>query len=99
MIIYSVTVKVWLEIADDFVEWMSSRHIPEVIETRCFQQAYFCRLNSEYGNAEKSFCIQYHCANQEMLDQYLQDDAPALRKEFNDRYGEKCILSRQRWKC
>src|SRR4051812_17233212 len=41
MIIYSVTITLQASIESDWVEWMKSVHIPEVLRTGCFSD---CRI-------------------------------------------------------
>jgi hypothetical protein len=94
MIIYMVIASVHPEIANEFINWMTSAHVPDVVNTGCFQSAQFCRLNEESMDADPTFIIQYYCESHEQLDNYFKNFAPALRKEFNEKYGEKCKLSR-----
>jgi len=44
MFIYNVTIKVDHSIAIEWLEWLKSVHIPEVIATGCFTEAKVLQL-------------------------------------------------------
>jgi hypothetical protein len=95
MIIYNVTVNVDNEIADDWVEWMKNKHIPDVMNTGKFKDYKFFKiLSTQSDETGQTFAIQYFCDDIETLNDYQQNDAPALQQEHLQRYGNKAAAFR-----
>jgi hypothetical protein len=95
MILYNVTVNVAPDVDQVWVQWMKEDHIPKVLATKRFVEHKFFKLLTEHPDAEgNTYAIQYFAENQEDLDAYLSNEAPALQKEHVDRYGEKCLAFR-----
>ncbi|NQX92876.1 MAG: DUF4286 family protein [Flavobacteriales bacterium] len=88
MLIYNVTVNVDEDTVEDWLQWMRSVHIPDVLNTGCFLE---CRLTKimAYEEGGKSFSIQYLAESKELFDQYQSVFAPALQAEHTDRYNGK----------
>jgi len=93
MIIYNVTVSVDHEIADDWLNWMRSKHIPDVMATRMFIENRLLRVVTG-ENSGSTFAVQYTCESHEMLEKYQTEFAPALQKDHLQRYGEKAVAFR-----
>lgn len=88
MIIYNVTVNIEEDIHDEWVNWMRSKHIPDVLKTGCFHEARFTRVmfKEELGI---TYSTQYLCDSEKVLQHYANNFAPALQKEFKDKYEGK----------
>lgn len=94
MIIYNVTVNLEDSICDEWVQWMKLKHIPNVMETGCFEEYRFTKILTNHGGDGTNYSIQYLCKNMEILSDYQQTHAPKLQKEHIDRYGNKAIAFR-----
>jgi hypothetical protein len=92
-IIYSVTVKVNPEIEADWVKWMQDVHIPEVMDTKAFEEYRMSRVIGEKDEGT-SYNIQYLCPSMKDLHQYQIHRAPALQKEHTERYEGKFVAFR-----
>jgi hypothetical protein len=93
MIIYNVTVKISNEKHDDWVNWMKSVHIPEVMATRMFSKNVFSKVMME-DEEGTNYSIQYYCHDLETLQKYQDIHAPELQKEHSDRYKEHFVAFR-----
>ena len=93
MIVYNVTVRVELEIKDDWLEWMQKVHIPEVMATGMFVEHKIFRI-IQGGQEGESYAIQYYCQDMKTLHQYQIHHAPALQADHIKRYGEKALAFR-----
>ena len=92
--IYNVTVKISPEVNDEWVEWMRTIHIPEVMASACFRSFRFLHLEG-YDDAEGlTYAIQYTCPSQELLDIYQRDHAPELQKKHKALYEGKFVAFR-----
>lgn len=78
MIIYNVTVSVDADIADEWLDWMRTTHIPDVMATGLFLDHRLCRvLNVE--DEGRTFAIQYTLADMATYDRYAAEHAHACR--------------------
>ena len=88
MILYNVTVSIDERVHDDWLNWMRSKHIPDVMATGCFIESRISRVHGEEEGG-LTFAITYLCPAQEKLDEYQAKHAPLLQKEHTDRYAGK----------
>ncbi|MFT7333816.1 MAG: hypothetical protein ACI81S_002037 [Sphingobacteriales bacterium] len=92
MILYNVTVKVEATIEKDWLDWMKTVHVPDVMKTGMFADYKICRVLGE--EAENTFSFQYFAHSTEHLQKYQKDHAPQLQKEHSDRYKDKFVAFR-----
>ena len=88
MIIYNVTVSIDQSIHDAWFKWMKETHIPGVMGTGCFTEQRMCRVMNEEDNG-LTYAIQYHCADMDTLKRYQKEYAPALQRDYNQRFANK----------
>jgi hypothetical protein len=88
MILYNVTVSIDPAIADDWVNWMRSNHIPDVMATGCFVESRISRVHGEEEGGV-TYAITYLSPSQEKMDEYQQQHAPVLQKDHAERYSGK----------
>lgn len=94
MVLYNVTVKVDHEIADDWVQWMKSKHIPDVMATGVFTDSNLLRLVGMDEPDGVTYAVQYFCDSFHELEKYHEQYAPALQQEHTKRYKDKCVAFR-----
>jgi hypothetical protein len=93
MYIYNVTCNVAPEIHLEWIHWMKSTHIPEVLATACFSEARILKLmNIEDEGA--TYAIQYTYAQEADLLKYQSVFAPALQQKTKEKYGERVLAFR-----
>ncbi|NJM53260.1 MAG: DUF4286 family protein [Blastocatellia bacterium] len=66
MLIYEITAIVSDELIENYEKYMREQHIPDLLQTGHFVQAYFTR------SGENRYRIQYFAHDQKSLDDYLQ---------------------------
>lgn len=88
MLIYEVTAIVDSNIAADYEEYMTERHIPDLLATGNFTAAFIAKNGLQYR-------IAYHADSQEHLDSYFANDAERLRTEFAERFPDGIDVTRQ----
>ena len=94
MIIYSVSVTVSESIENEWRQWMTDVHIPDLLQTGCFLEAHFCKL-LDATEHEATYVIQYHCRSPADYERYRDNFAPALQKDHTDRFAGRFRASRQ----
>lgn len=94
MFIYNVTIKVDHSIAIDWLEWLKSIHIPEVIATGCFTEAKVLQLLETDEEEGLTYAIQYNAPSKAMYNNYIQNFAAELRDKSFQKWGDKFIAFR-----
>jgi hypothetical protein len=95
MIIYSVTVSVDNAVEADWVAWMRTQHIPDVMETGYFKAAHLHRLLDPAADPGSStFNIQYECESLEAYREYQEKEAPRMQHAHLARYKDRFVAFR-----
>ena len=94
MIIYNVTIKTEPAITADWVNWMHTEHIPEMMSTGLFSGYRFCRLLEQDETEGETFTVQYFCADIDQYGTYIREHAPAMREQGLRRFGSQFIAFR-----
>jgi len=93
MILYNVTVNVADEVHEEWVDWMRTVHIQDVMNTGCFIKYKFCRLirSQEEGT---TYSIQYFCKDMATLHSYQVKFSQKLQADHQSRFKDKCVAFR-----
>ncbi len=95
MVFYNVTCNLDESIANEWITWMKTEHLPEVMSTRLFESFRFCKLVTEADDNEGlNFSIQYKLLNMANFEQYKNEFAPAMRNKTLQKWGEKVLSFR-----
>lgn len=94
MILYNVTVGIDKEIELEWVEWMKSDHIPEVLKTGIFVHHKFYKVLSHDDEGTVSYCVQYFTPSIEQFNLYIKDHAPGLIEQHRSRFNGKHVAFR-----
>lgn len=94
MILYNITINVTSDIEQDFISWMKSTHIPEVLATGMFVEHRFYRLLHESEDGSINYSIQFFTETMEKMMEYERIHAPALRTKTRERYQGKAVSFR-----
>ena len=90
MFIYNVTVQVDKGIAEQWLNWLLSEHIPELLSTGCFSNYQLVKLLDVDESEAITYAIQYYSASRELIDKYLNEHAADMRNKtvakWNDRF-------------
>jgi hypothetical protein len=94
MIIYNVTVKIDNSVHDEWLNWMKTVHIPDVMRTGYFTENRMLKVLGDDDQDGVSYAIQYTCNSMIDFEKYNEIFAPALRAEHNERYNNKFVAFR-----
>lgn len=94
MIIYNVTVKINLDVHDEWLQWMKTVHIPDVMKTGRFQSHQIAKVLGQDESDGITYAIQYICPDMQTLHQYTITEAPDLQKDHTERYQGKFVAYR-----
>lgn len=94
MFIYNVTTKINWAIAPEWVQWMKTEHIPEVLATGCFDRHQFVKLLGNDDEEGPTYAVQYYAPSQEHYNQYESRFAADFRNELLKKWGDQFIAFR-----
>tara|TARA_B100000767_G_scaffold274053_1_gene305932 strand:+ start:1341 stop:1664 length:324 start_codon:yes stop_codon:yes gene_type:complete len=89
MIIYNVTLSIDDSIEQEWLTWMRTKHIPDVMSTGTFKECKLSRLLAGEEEGGKAYSVLYVAFSQELLDTYQSKDAPRLQNEHNLKFQGK----------
>lgn len=91
MYIYNVTIQLAWPIHERWVNWMKSKHIPEVMETGCFSEFRFVRVLEVDETEGPTYATQYFAPSKEAYDRYIEEFATALRQDALNEWGNQFV--------
>jgi hypothetical protein len=95
MILYNVTCNIPEEIETEWLNWMKTEHIPEVMNTQLFLSYKIFKLLTEAeGNEGVNYAIQYFAEHIENYEIYAKDFGPTLKAKTYSKYGDKVLAFR-----
>jgi hypothetical protein len=95
MIIYNVTVNIEESIQADWMNWMKTVHIPQVMATGYFSEHRMAKvLSTQEGETGHTYAIQYTCNSMKDLEEYQEKWSNALQEEHGKRYQGKFVAFR-----
>lgn len=94
MLIYNVTIKVSWPIHDAWLQWMKDKHIPDVMASGCFTESRLVKLLEVDEEDGPTYAAQYHVSDHSNYKRYIEQFAPAMRKDVTDNWGDQLVLFR-----
>ena len=91
MIVYNVTVKLQASIHHEWMNWLNKEHIPVVLNTGCFTDVHILRLLHTDDSEGPTYAVQYHAANEAMLNSYIKNFLPAMEQLSLNRWGDQFV--------
>lgn len=88
MIIYNVTINIDDDVHDEWIQWMKSKHIPDVVATGCFSSGTMFKLLVD-EHSGTSYSVQYRAPNMEAINRYLENFAQQMRGDAEKNFGGK----------
>ncbi|MDP4596569.1 MAG: DUF4286 family protein [Crocinitomicaceae bacterium] len=80
MVLYNVTVSIDQAAEHEWLAYMRGTHIRDVLQTGCFLECRLSRVNGEEDGG-CTYSVMYLAKDQETLDQYQSEFAPALQQD------------------
>lgn len=93
MILYNVTVILEADIERDWLHWMHSEHVPEVMSTGCFNANRMLKV-LDSPNEGVTYCMQYITDSMAQYERYKNEFAPALQAASLAKFENKFVAYR-----
>ncbi len=94
MILYNVTCLVDHSIHDEWLEWMRTIHLPEVMATGKFISHKIFKIDPHQEDSGTSYSIQYTLETRELLKEYSENEGLVLKAKTAKKYGDRLIAFR-----
>lgn len=95
MIVYNVTCLVDNSVHDEWIDWMKSEHLPEVMATGKFVSYQMYRIDPHQdGDSGTSYSIQYRVETRELYHDYAENHGPALKAKTVAKFGDRIAAFR-----
>lgn len=89
MFIYNVTTKTDRNIHEAWVDWMKTKHIPEIMNTGCFTKFQLVKVLETDESDGFTYAAQFYAATKEDYERYIDQFAAALRQDAMKTWGNK----------
>lgn len=87
MITYQVEVTVPNALVDQWVDYMTSQHIADVVNTGLFLTAHLIKVVDPTSPDATVFRVRYACRSIDDLETYRSEHAPALQAHHTEKFG------------
>jgi hypothetical protein len=88
-IMYNVTISVDKDTEIEWLSWMNSTHLPDVMATGMFLEYRMLKLIEPSTDEGATYAIQYIAKNMETYELYKTKFAPGLQAQTIARFGNK----------
>lgn len=88
MYIYNVTINIQEDVHDEWVKWMRTEHIPQMLKTGKFSKALMTRVMVEEEMGGMTYSVQYTTESKAMLGEYYKENAAELRAQSKSFEGK-----------
>lgn len=94
MILYSVTVNIEYSAHEEWLNWMKTVHIPDVMNTGLFTENRILRLLGDEDSGGVTYSIQYTCPDLISYERYQNEYASKLQQEHQKKYKDRFVAFR-----
>jgi hypothetical protein len=94
MIIYNVTTNINSARHEEWLDWMQHVHIPAVLACGKFSKARLVKVLVEDNDESSTYSVQFFTDSKATLERYYEEDAPRLRQESLERFGDSALSFR-----
>jgi len=95
MILYNVTIKISEDVHAQWIDWMQTKHIPDVMKTGLFLEKKLLRImNHDQDGGGFTYAIQYLCKNINDYNIYQDKYAAKLQAEHSNKFKDKFVAYR-----
>lgn len=94
MYIYNVTSNVDETVNEEWLNWMQTEYIPQMLATGKFSNARLTKVMVEEEMGGITYSVQYVTDSKAMLEKYFNEEAAAMQQAVIKKYGSKVVSFR-----
>ena len=91
MVIYNISIQVDWKMHDDWFEWMTDVHIPEMMATLLFEKFQLARLKDVDDEIGPTYCAQFYAVDETAYRIYLEKHASYFSARNTQRWGQSVV--------
>jgi hypothetical protein len=91
MLLYNVTVGIDKDVEQEWLYWMKTEHIPEVMRTNLFTDYKIYKVLHDQDEGSISYSIQYFAQTLDQVTLYFERFAPSLLEKLRLRFKDKHV--------
>lgn len=95
-VVYEVNIRVKSEVAEDYVKWLETTHIKDVMKENDFKSSVLFTVLGHEGDTEyRYYTIQSTLDSQEKIENYIVNVAPKMRSLTIEKFGDNFTFERR----
>lgn len=91
MLLYNVTVGIDKSVEHEWISWMKSEYIPEVMNTGLFVNFKMYKVLHDQDDGNISYSVQYFADSLDQVMLYFEKFAPSLSEKLLARFRDKHV--------
>lgn len=91
MLLYNITVGIDKEVEIEWLNWMKTEHIPEVMNTNLFYDFKIYKVLHDQDDENISYSVQYLAQTLDQVTTYFEKFAPAILEKLRLRFKDKHV--------
>ena len=91
MILFNITIILDNEIHNEWLHWMKTRQIPDIMNTGCFVSNRLLHV-LDSPNEGGSYCVQYISDSLEKLNEFKQKHDHSIQAKLPEQFNNKLVL-------
>lgn len=88
MYVYNITFGIEREIEQEWLQWVRSKYVPDVMQKGDFVSHKIYKVLNEEQEGAISYCLQFYASTLDAVAEYLEENriTEVLHDEFKDRH-------------
>lgn len=91
MFLYNVTVGIDKDVENEWLAWMKTEHIPEVMKTEMFVDFKIYKVLHDQSDESVSYSVQYFAKTINHVTFYFEKFAPTIQEKLRIRFRDKHV--------
>lgn len=91
MLLYNITIGIDKEVEGEWLRWMKTEHIPEVMRTKLFSEFKMYKVLQDDDESNTSYSIQYLAPSLNEVNLYFERFAPLILEKLRLRFKDKHV--------
>ena len=91
MILFNITIILDNEIHNEWLHWMKTRQIPDIMNTGCFVSNRLLHV-LDSPNEGVTYCVQYISDSLEKLNEFKQKHDHSIQVKLPEQFNNKLVL-------
>lgn len=92
MLLYNITVGIDPDIEQEWLQWMKSKHMPEVQATEMFVEVRIYKVLHDQEDGSISYSLQHFAKSIDHVQQYIEVFAPKLIADHQQKFKNKHVV-------